>query len=118
MLFHVIAMSVITLLLFFLLLTRKPGWINLALGVCTAGCGIASMVLFILFQCASGNPDAGRELTQLYIPCALYLAMSAWGAVEALRSRGKLRRDKAARQAVKEKAAREKEAPSKTETPQ
>lgn len=118
MLFHVIAMSVITLLLFFLLLTRKPGWINLALGVCTAGCGIASMVLFILFQRASGNPDAGRELTQLYIPCALYLAVSAWGAVEALRSRGKLRRDKAARQAVKEKAAREKEAPSKTETPQ
>ena len=118
MLFQVIAMSVITLLLFFLLLTRKPGRINLLLGACTTVCGIASMVLFILFQRASGNPDAGRELTQLYIPCALYLAVSAWGAVEALRSRGKLRRDKAARQAVKEKTAREKEAPSKTETPQ
>ena len=33
MLFQVIAMSVITLLLFFLLLTRKPGRINLLLGV-------------------------------------------------------------------------------------
>ncbi len=45
MLFQVIAMSVITLLLFFLLLTRKPGRINLLLGACTTVCGIASMVL-------------------------------------------------------------------------
>ena len=57
MLFQVIAMSVITLLLFFLLLTRKPGRINLLLGACTTVCGIASMVLFILFQRANGNPD-------------------------------------------------------------
>lgn len=115
MLFQVIAMSVITLLLFFLLLTRKPGRINLLLGACTTVCGIASMVLFILFQRANGNPDAGRELIQLYLPCGLYVAVSAWGAIEALRSRKKLLRDKAARQAAKEKAAREKAAPSKTE---
>ena len=113
MLFQVIAMSVITLLLFLLLLTRKPGRINLILGVCTAGCGLASMVLFLLFQRANGNPDAGQKLIQLYLPCALYLAVAAWGAAEALRSRSKLRRDKAARA-----AAREKSAPSKTETPQ
>ena len=76
------------------------------------------MVLFILFQRANGNPDAGRALTQLYLPCGLYVAVSAWGAIEALRSRKKLLRDKAARQAAKEKAAREKSAPSKTEPPQ
>ena len=58
------------------------------------------------------------KLIQLYIPCALYVAVSARGAVEALRSRKKLLRDKAARQAAKEKAAREKAAPSKTEPPQ
>lgn len=113
MLFQVIAMSVITLLLFFLLLTRKPGRINLILGVCTAGCGLVSMVLFILFQRASGNPDAGRELIQLYLPCGLYLAVSVWGVIETLRSRRKLLRDKAARQ-----AGRKKGASSKTETPQ
>ena len=118
MLFQVIAMSVITLLLFFLLLTRKPGRINLLLGVCTTVCGIASMVLFILFQRANGNPDAGRELIQLYLPCALYLAVAAWGAIEALCSRRKLLRDKAARQASRDNAAREKAAPSKTEPPQ
>ena len=118
MLFQVIAMSVITLLLFFLLLTRKPGWINLLLGACTTVCGIASMVLFILFQRANGNPDAGRALIQFYLPCGLYAAVAAWGAIEVLRSRRKLLRDKAARQAAKGKSACEKAAPTKTEPPQ
>ena len=66
MLFQVIAMSVITLLLFFLLLTRKPGRINLLLGACTTVCGIASMVLFILFQRKSGPVQNGTAPVKIH----------------------------------------------------
>ena len=111
MLFETIALSVITLLLFCLLLTRKPGKLQLILGVLTAVSAVVSLVLFVLMQRASGNPDAGSGFFQLYLPCGLYGALGLWGAGAAFLSWKKLQRDKAA----KEAARRKKDPP---ETPQ
>lgn len=107
MLFETIALSVITLLLFCLLLTRKPGKLQLILGVLTAVSAEVSLVLFVLMQHASGNPDAGGGFFQLYLPCCLYGALGLWGAGAAFLSWRKLRRDKAA----KESAHRKKDSP-------
>lgn len=109
MLFETIALSVITLLLFCLLLTRKPGKLQLILGALTAVSAVVSLVLFVLMQRASGNPDAGGEFFQLYLPCGLYGALGLWGAGAAFLSWKKLQRDKAAR----ETARRRKDPPEK-----
>lgn len=109
MLFETIALSVITLLLFCLLLTRKPGKLQLILGALTAVSAVVSLVLFVLMQRASGNPDAGGEFFQLYLPCGLYGALGLWGAGAAFLSWKKLQRDKAA----KEAARRRKDSPEK-----
>lgn len=92
MVFPTIALSVITLLLFLLLLTRPAGRIKLLLGALTAVCAAVSMVLFLLMQRAAGNPDAGKEVLQLYLPCGVYLALAVWGLVTAALCRKKLRR--------------------------
>lgn len=92
MVFPTIALSVITLLLFLLLLTRPAGRIKLLLGVLTAVCAAVSMALFLLMQRAAGNPDAGKEVLQLYLPCGVYLALAVWGLVTATLCRKKLRR--------------------------
>ena len=105
MVFETVALSVITLLLLILLSTRKAGKIKFLLGLATAACSIASMVFFILMQKASGNPDAGREAIQLYIPCGIYLLIAIWGFICAALSRRKLRLDKAAKIAAKKKGA-------------
>ena len=102
-LFETIALSVITVLLLLLLSTRKAGKIKLILGVLTAVSAIASMVLFILMQRAAGNPDAGREVMQLYIPCGIYLLVVIWGVIQVALSRRKLRMDKAAKIVAKGK---------------
>ena len=107
MLFETIALSVITLLLFCLLLTRKPGKLQLILGVLTAVSAMISLVLFVLMQRASGNPDAGGEFFQLYLPCGLYGALGLWGAGAAFLSWKKLQRDKT----DKDAARRKKDAP-------
>ena len=107
MLFETIALSVITLLLFCLLLTRKPGKLQLILGALTAVSAVVSLVLFVLMQLASGNPDAGGGFFQLYRPCSLDGALGLWGAGAAFLSWRKLRRDKAA----KESARRKKDSP-------
>ena len=109
MLFETIALSVITLLLFCLLLTRKPGKLQLILGALTAVSAVVSLVLFVLMQRASGNPDAGGEFFQLYLPCGLYGALGLWGTGAAFLSWKKLQRDKAA----KEAARRRKDSPEK-----
>lgn len=103
MLFETIALSVITLLLFCLLLTRKPGKLQLILGVLTAVSSVVSLVLFVLMQRASGNPDAGSGFFQLYLPCGLYGALGLWGAGAAFLSWKKLQRDKAAKEAARRK---------------
>ena len=102
-LFETIALSVITVLLLLLLSTRKAGKIKLILGVLTAASAIPSMVLFILMQRAAGNPDAGREVMQLYIPCGIYLLVVIWGVIQVALSRRKLRMDKAAKIVAKGK---------------
>lgn len=102
-LFETIALSVITVLLLLLLSTRKAGKIKLILGVLTSASAIASMVLFILMQRAAGNPDAGREVMQLYIPCGIYLLVVIWGVIQVALSRRKLRMDKAAKIVAKGK---------------
>ena len=102
-LFETIALSVITVLLLLLMLTRKSGKIKLILGSLTAVSSIASMVFFILMQKAAGNPDAGKEMMQLYVPCAAYLIVAAIGLVAVALSRRKLRMDKAAKIVAKNK---------------
>ena len=103
-LFETIALSVITILLLLLLSTRKAGKIKLILSVLTIASAIASMVLFILLQRSAGNPDAGREVIQLYIPCGIYAVIALWGVIQMALSRRKLRMDKAAKIVAKGKA--------------
>ncbi len=102
-LFETIALSVITVLLLLLLSTRKAGKIKLILGALTAVSAISSMVLFILMQRAAGNPDAGREAVQLYIPCGIYIVIALWGVIQVALSRRKLRMDRAAKIVAKGK---------------
>ena len=110
MLFETIALSVITVLLLLLTLTRKPGHIKLLLALLTAAASIASMVFFILMQRA--NPaNAGRELLQVYAPCGIYVLVALFSLAVAALSRRKLRQDKAAKAATKAAKAAEKAAP-------
>ena len=105
MVFETIALSVITVLLLLLTLTRKPGHIKLLLALLSAA-SIASMVFFILMQHTSGNPDAGQELVQLYAPCGIYVLIALFSLTVAALNRRKLQKDKAAKAAAKaEKAA-------------
>ena len=105
MVFETIALSVITVLLLLLTLTRKPGHIKLLLALLSAAASIASMVFFILMQRA--NPaNAGRELLQVYAPCGIYVLVALFSLAVAALSRRKLQKDKAAKAAAKaEKAA-------------
>ena len=106
MVFETIALSVITVLLLLLTLTRKPGHIKLLLALLSAAASIASMVFFILMQRASGNSDAGQELLRLYAPCGIYVLVALFSLAVAALSRRKLQKDKAAKAAAKaEKAA-------------
>lgn len=107
MVMETIALSVITVLLFLLMLTRKPGRTKLLLGGLTAVAAMASMVLFVLMQQGSGNSDGGA---QLYVPCLAYLALGVIGLASAAASRRKLQADKAARAAAKAAKAKAKEA--------
>ena len=99
--FETIALSVITLLLFLLMLSRKKGRIRMLLGALTAVSAIASMILFLLMQKASGNPDQGMELFQLYLPCA---AFALFGVIAAYLSHRMLQKEKAAKTAAKRKS--------------
>ena len=116
MVFETIALSVITLLLLILLLSRKGGGtVKLLLGVLTAAAAIASMVFFILMQRAAGNPDAGKELFQMYVPCGIYVVVALWGLLTAVGIHRKHKQEKAAKRALKEAKKREAEAATKTE---
>ena len=95
--FETIALSIITLLLFLLMLARKPGRTKLFLASLTAIASIISLILFLLMQKASGNPDQGMELFQLYLPCGAYAAFALFGIITALLNRRKLLRDKEAK---------------------
>ncbi len=99
--FETIAFSVITALLFLLMLTRKAGKVKFLLGLLAAVCAMVSLVLFVLMQKAAGNPDAGKEFLQLYLPCGVYGVIAVWGAAASGLSHRKLRKEKAARQAAK-----------------
>ena len=112
--FEAIALSVITLLLFLLMLSRKAGRIQLLLGILTAISSIVSMVLFLLMQKAAGNPDQGKELFQLYIPCGAYLVVALVGLLTAAGIHRKHKQEKAAKRALKESKKREAES-AKTE---
>ena len=101
MLFKTIALSIITVLLLLLALTRKPGHIKLLLALLSAAASIASMVFFILMQHTSGNPDAGQELVQLYAPCGIYVLIALFSLTVAALNRRKLQKDKAAKAAAK-----------------
>ena len=109
MLFETIALSVITVLLLLLMLTRKPGRVKLLLALRAAAASIASTVFFILMQRA--NPaNAGQDLLQVYAPCAIYVLITLFSLVMAALSRRKLRQDKAAKAAVKAEKSAEKAA--------
>lgn len=106
MVFETIALSIIALLLFILLLSQKKKTLKLLLGVLTAAAAIAAMVCFILMQRASGNPDAGKEMLQLYLPCAIYLLMAFWGLLTAGGIHRKHKQERAAKKALKESKKR------------
>ena len=106
MVFETIALSIITLLLFILLLSQKKKALKLLLGVLSAAAAIAAMVCFLLMQRTSGNPDAGKELTQLYLPCAAYLFVALWGLLTAAGIHRKHKQDRAAKKALKESKKR------------
>ena len=102
MVFETIALSIIALLLFILLLSRKTGTVKLLLGLLTAAASIAAMVCFLLMQRASGNPDAGKELLQLYLPSCVYLVVALWGLLTAGSIHRRRKQDRAAKKALKE----------------
>ncbi len=114
MVFETVALSVIALLLFILLLSRKSGTLKLLLGFLTAAAAIAAMVFFIMMQRASGNPDAGKELVQLYIPCGIYLLIALWSFLVSAGIHRKQKKEREAKRALKEAKKREAEA-AKTE---
>ena len=97
--FETIALSVITLLLFLLMLIRKKGRIRMLLGALMFLSSIVSMILFLLMQKTSGNPDQGMELFQLYFPCAAYAAFALSGVIAAYLSRRTLQKEKTAKAA-------------------
>ena len=107
MVFETIALSIIALLLFILLLSRKTGTLKLLLGLLTAAASIAAMVYFILMQRSSGNPVAGKELFQMYVPCGIYLVIAFWGIFTAAGIHRKHKREKEAKRALKESKKRE-----------
>lgn len=72
--------AVLLLLLAKVRKTRRP-----LLGALAGLCAVVSMVLFILMQRISGNPDAGQEIPQMYLPCGIYLALALWGFSTAFR---------------------------------
>ena len=84
MIWQTLALSVIALLLLLLMQTRKTGRIKLLLGVLGAVCALLSLVLFLLTLRASGGPDQGKAVLQLYVPCGIYLALGLWGLFSAL----------------------------------
>ena len=52
------------------------------LGILAAACAAGAMGLFLQMLSASGGPDAGNALAQLYFPCAVYgLVILAGGAM-------------------------------------
>ena len=114
MIFETVALSVIALLLFILLLSRKPGTLKLLLGLLTAASTIAAMVFFIMMQREAGNPDAGKELMQLYIPCGIYLLIALWSFLVSAGIHRKQKKERAAKRALKDAKKREAEA-AKTE---
>ena len=81
--------------------------LTLLLGLLTAAAAIAAMVCFILMQRASGNPDAGKELIQLYLPCAAYLIVALWGLLTAAGIHRKRKQERAAKKALKESKKRD-----------
>ena len=91
MFWQTLALSVITVLLLLPMQTRKAGRIKLLLGVLGAVCAVASMVCFLLMQRASGNPDQGKALAQMAVPCGAYLLLALWGLLTAAFCRKKLR---------------------------
>lgn len=114
MVFETVALSIIALLLFILLLSRKSGTLKLLLGFLTAAAAIAAMVFFVMMQRASGNPDAGKELVQLYIPCGIYLLIALWSFLVSAGIHRKQKKEREAKRALKEAKKREAEA-AKTE---
>ncbi len=106
-----IAMTVITVLLLLLMLTQKGKHrIRMLLGFLGAVCAVASMVCFARMRAASGGPDAGLEMTQLYGPCAAYLLAAVWSFWMADRDRRKLNAEKAAKLAARAEKKAERQA--------
>ena len=110
MIFETVALSVIALLLFILLLSRKSGTLKLLLGLLTAAASIAAMVFFTMMQHEAGNPDAGKELMQLYIPCGIYLLVALWSFLVSAGIHRKQKKERKAKRALKEAKKHESEA--------
>lgn len=99
MVFETVTLSIIALLLFILLLSRKTGTLKSLLGILTAAASVIALVFFLRMQRSSGNPAAGPLL---YLPCALYLIIAVWGLLTSIGFYRKKKRDREARRALKD----------------
>jgi len=98
MVFETITLTIITLLLFVLLLIRKSaGKLKLLLGILTTVSALLSLVCFVIMMKTGGRLQSGALL---YIPCAVYGLIALWGVIAAALSRRALRIEKAARDIV------------------
>lgn len=60
---------------------RKWGKVRITAGSLMAVSGITLIPLFYKVQKMNGNPDAGKEFEQLYIPLGIFAAIAIIGAI-------------------------------------
>ena len=58
---------------------------RLFLGTLMSILSIIAMILFIIVQNANGNPDAGKEIVQLYFPISVFVVFIAVGFVSSIK---------------------------------
>jgi glucan phosphoethanolaminetransferase (alkaline phosphatase superfamily) len=58
---------------------------RLFLGLLMSALSIIAMILFIIVQDANGNPDAGNEILQLYLPISVFVVFITIGFVSSIK---------------------------------
>jgi lipopolysaccharide export LptBFGC system permease protein LptF len=70
--------EIIALLSLGLLSMRRAGQIT---GILMSLLSVFAMSLFLSIQRASGNPDAGRQIVQIYFPVMIFMAFGITGGI-------------------------------------
>lgn len=63
----------------------KRNKLGLFLGTLMSIISIIAMILFIIVQDANGNPDAGKEIVQLYFPISVFVVFIVIGLVSSIK---------------------------------